>query len=185
MKINITLLFRILVTFYVNILSGLHFTFTGRHEVNIKDLIQERLGNSIYTTVLAQYAGFLERCEWEDMNGRPVTPVNIVFNIKYDELNLYLQFKHENNQTFGTFMLKVNSTKWKDTLKLPNPQQLTIINPLTESIYQKELLRLRQETKNDIKMSVCTQNSIFSSQNNLARDRNFLKEVINANMYGL
>ncbi len=110
---------------FVNELKITCYIITGKHEVNITDLIQERLGNSIYTTVLAQYAGIPERLLQWYINGKPVGSSNTVFNVKYDGLNSYLRFKHDVNQTYGTFMLKVNGTKWKDTLKIPHHQQIS------------------------------------------------------------
>ncbi len=83
------------------------YIIAGKHEVNITDLIQERLGNSIYTTVLAQYAGIPERLLQWYVNGKPVGPSNTVFNVKYDGLNSCLRFKHDVNQTYGTFMSKL------------------------------------------------------------------------------
>ncbi len=71
--------------------------------MNITDPIQERLGSSIYTTVLAQYAGFPERLLQWYVNGRPIGPENTVFNVKYNGLNSYLRFKHDVNQTYGAF----------------------------------------------------------------------------------
>ncbi len=103
----------------------MYYTITGQHEVNITDLIQEKLGNSFYTTILAQYAGIPERLLQWYVNGRPVGPSNTIFHVKNDGLNSYLRFKQDDNQTYGTFMLKVNGTKWKDTLKLPHPQQIS------------------------------------------------------------
>ncbi len=113
------------------------YIITGQHEVNITDLIQERLGNSFYTTILAQYAGIPERLLQWYVNGKPVGPSNTIFHVKKDGLNSYLRFKQDDNQTYGTFMLKVNGTKWKDTLKLPHPQQ---ISNLFES--SKNILKL-------------------------------------------
>ncbi len=85
------------------------------------------MGNSIYTTVLAQYAGIPERLLQWYVNGKPVDPSSTVFNVEYDGLNSYLRFKHDVNHTYGTFMLEVNGTKWKDTLKIPHHQQMVQI----------------------------------------------------------
>ncbi len=78
---------------FVNELKITCYIITGKHEVNITDLIQERLGNSIYTTVLAQYAGISERLLQWYINGKPVGSSNTVFNVKYDGLNSYLRSK--------------------------------------------------------------------------------------------
>ncbi len=115
---------------------------TGQHEVNITDLIQERLGNSIYTTILAQYSGIPEQLLQWYVNGRPVGPSNTIFHVKYDGLNSYLKFKHDVNQTYGTFMLKVNGTKWKDTLKLPHPQQISNIFGSSKNIVNKLVTKI-------------------------------------------
>ncbi len=92
--------------------------------MNITELVQEKFGNSIYTTILAQYAGFPEQLLQWYINGKPVGSGNTMFHVNYDGLNTYLKFKHNVNETLGTFMLKVNGTKWKDTLNLPNAQKL-------------------------------------------------------------
>ncbi len=91
--------------------------------MNITELVQEKLGNSIYTTILAQYAGFPEQLLQWYVNEKPVGSGNTMFHVNYDGLNTYLRFKHDVNETFGTFMLKVNGTNWKDTLNLPNAQK--------------------------------------------------------------
>ncbi len=96
---------------------------TDKFEVNITELVQEKLGNSIYTTILAQYAGFPEQLLQWYVNGKPVGSGNTMFHVNYDGLNTYLRFKHDVNETFGTFMLKVNGTNWKDTLNLPNAKK--------------------------------------------------------------
>ncbi len=125
--------------------------------MNITDLIQERLGSSIYTTILAQYAGIPERLlQWYG-NGRPVGPTNNVFNVKYDGLNSYLRFKHDVNQTYGTFMLKVNGTKVKDILKLPHPQQIpnllgspkAFINKVVTKVINGNILSDLKTSKSD------------------------------------
>ncbi len=85
--------------------------------MNITDLIQERLGSSIYTTILAQYAGLPEKLLQWYVNGSPVGPSNTIFNVKSDGLNSYLRFKHDDNQTYGTFMLKVNGTNYEGYVK--------------------------------------------------------------------
>ncbi len=134
----------------------MYYMITGQHEVNITDLIQERLGKSIYTTILAQYAGIPERLLQWYVNGRPVGPSNTIFHVKNDGLNSYLRFKHDDNQTYGTFMLKVNGTKWKDTLKLPHPQQIShlfgssknIINKLVSKIVNGNILSDVKATPN-------------------------------------
>ncbi len=64
--------------------------FTDKFEVNITDLIPERLGKSIYTTILARYASFPERLLQCYVNGRPVRPANTIFDVKHDGLNTYL-----------------------------------------------------------------------------------------------
>ncbi len=187
------------------------------------------MGNSIYTTILAQYTGFPEKLLQWYVNGRPVGPTT-VFDVKSDGLNSYLRFKHDVNQTYGTFMLKVNGTKWKDTLKLSHPQQISSILESTKNSVKKvvtkishgsilsdvtaypdpqsdtsvneylshnaykstsrkfrpEVIRLGQDKtqKPKPKSHYVRQNSIFSSQANLApnkdnnSDRKFLKEVI-------
>ncbi len=120
----------------------MYYIITGQHEVNITDLIQERLGNSIYTTILAQYSGIPEQLLQWYVNGRPVGPSNTIFHIKYDGLNTYLKFKHGVNQTYGTFMLKVNGTKWKDTLKLPHPQQISHLFGSSKNIVNKLVTKI-------------------------------------------
>ncbi len=108
-----------------------------KFEVNITDLIQERLGSSIYTTILAQYAGLPEKLLQWYVNGRPVGPSNTIFNVKSDGLNSYLRFKHDDNQTYGTFMLKVSGTNMKDTLNIPNLQDISSLLGSSRSFLNK------------------------------------------------
>ncbi len=187
------------------------------------------MGNSIYTTILAQYTGFPEKLLQWYVNGRPVGPTNTVFDVKSDGLNSYLRFKRDVNQTYGTFMLKVNGTKWKDTLKLSHPQISSIFESTknnfnkvvtkishgsilsdvkvdsdpqsdtsvnqflshnthkpTNRKFRPAVIRLGQgkTQKPKPKSHYVRQNSIFTSQANLApnrdkySDRKFLREVI-------
>ncbi len=131
--------------FYIDLLTNsrqIYILLTDKFEVNITDLIQERLGNSIYTTILAQYTGFPEKLLQWYVNGRPVGPTNTVYDMKSDGLNSYLRFKHDVNRTYGTFMLKVNGTKWKDTLKLSHPQQISSIFESTKNSVKKVITKI-------------------------------------------
>ncbi len=75
-------------------------------------------------------------------NGRPVGGPTTVFDVKSDGLNSYLRFKHDVNQTYGTFMLKVNGTKWKDTLKLSHTQQISSILKSTKNSVEKVVTKI-------------------------------------------
>ncbi len=65
---------------------------TDKFEVNITELVQEKLGNSIYTTILAQYAGFPELLQWY-VNGKPVSSGNIMFHVNYDVLTNHFAYR--------------------------------------------------------------------------------------------
>ena len=45
------------------------------------------------------------------VNGQPVVSSSTIFHVNQNGLNTYMTFKNNVNQTYGTFMLKVNGTK--------------------------------------------------------------------------
>ena len=172
---------------YHNLLVSLRscaFYFADNFEVNITDLIQEKFGTSIYTTILAQYVGFPERLLQWYVNGRPVGQTNTVFSVKYDGLNSYLRFKHNVNETYGTFMLKVDGTKWKDILKLPNLQQLSsvfgsskaFVNKLVTKVVNGNLLS-NVKTITD-SQSDTSANQFLSHDKHRPTNKKFRPEVI-------
>ncbi len=136
-----------------------------KFEVNITDLIQERLGSSIYTTILAQYAGLPEKLLQWYVNGRPVGPSNTIFNVKSDGLNSYLRFKHDDNQTYGTFMLKVNGTDMKDTLNIPNLQEISSLLGSSRSFLNKIVAKVvNGNLLSDVKAIPDTQTDTSSNE---------------------
>ncbi len=155
-----------------------------KFEVNITDLIQERLGNSIYTTILAQYSGLPEKLLQWYVNGRPVGPSNTIYNVKSDGLNSYLRFKHDDNQTYGTFMLKVNGSNMKDTLNIPNLQEISNLLGSSRSFLKKIVTKVvNGNLLSDIKAIPDTQTDTssnkFLSQNNYkSGNRKFLPGII-------
>ncbi len=155
-----------------------------KFEVNITDLIQERLGNSIYTTILAQYSGLPEKLLQWYVNGRPVGPSNTIYNVKSDGLNSYLRFKHDDNQTYGTFMLKVNGSNMKDTLNIPNLQEISSLLGSSRSFLKKIVTKVvNGNLLSDIKAIPDTQTDTssnkFLSQNNYkSSNKKFLPGII-------
>ncbi len=155
-----------------------------KFEVNITDLIQERLGSSIYTTILAQYAGLPEKLLQWYVNGRPVGPSNTIYNVKSDGLNSYLRFKHDDNQTYGTFMLKVNGTNMKDTLNIPNLQETSSLLGSSRSFLKKIVTKVvNGNLLSDIKAIPDTQtdtssNEFLSQSNYKTTSRKFLPGII-------
>ncbi len=160
----------------------MYYMITGQHEVNITDLIQERLGNSLYTTILAQYAGIPERLLQWYVNGKPVGPSNTIFHVKHDGLNSYLRFKHDDNQTYGTFMLKVNGTKWKDTLKLPHPQQISHLFGSSKNILKLVTKIVNGNIRADVKATPNSQSDMSDQFQSLNRqnptNRKYLPDII-------
>ncbi len=152
--------------------------------MNITDLIQERLGSSIYTTILAQYAGLPEKLLQWYVNGRPVGPSNTIYNVKSDELNSYLRFKHDDNQTYGTFMLKVNGSNMKDTLNIPNLQEISSLLGSSRSFLKKIVTKVvNGNLLSDIKAIPDTQtdtssNKFLSQRNYKSSNRKFLPGII-------
>ncbi len=142
------------------------------------------MGNSIYTTILAQYTGIPEKLLQWYVNGRRVGPSNTIFNVKSDGLNSYLRFKHDDNQTYGTFMLKVNGTKWKDTLKLPHPQQISSILESTKNSVKKVVTKishgsiLSDVTAYPDPQSDTSVNQFLSHDTHKSTNRKFRPEVI-------
>ncbi len=155
-----------------------------KFEVNITDLIQERLGSSIYTTILAQYAGLPEKLLQWYVNGRPVGPSNTIFNVKSDGLNSYLRFKHDDNQTYGTFMLKVSGTNMKDTLNIPNLQDISSLLGSSRSFLNKIVTKVvNGNLLSDVKAIPDTQtdtssNEFLSQSNYKTTSRKFLPGII-------
>ncbi len=142
------------------------------------------MGNSIYTTILAQYTGFPEKLLQWYINGRPVGPTNTVFDVKSDGLNSYLRFKRDVNQTYGTFMLKVNGTKWKDTLKLSDPQQISSIFESTKNNFNKVVTKISHGSiLSDVKVDSDPQsdtsvNQFLSHNTHKSTNRKFRPAVI-------
>ncbi len=142
------------------------------------------MGSSIYTTILAQYAGIPERLLQWYVNERPVGPTNTVFNVKYDGLNSYLRFKHDINQTYGTFMLKVNGTKWKDTLNLPSPQQIpsllgspkSFVNKVVTKVVNGNILSDAKATTNP--QSDMSGHQFLAHDKHMTTNRKFRPEII-------
>ncbi len=152
--------------------------------MNITDLIQERLGNSIYTTILAQYAGLPEKLLQWYVNGRPVGPSNTIYSVKSDGLNSYLRFKHDDNQTYGTFMLKVNGSNMKDTLNIPNLQEISSLLGSSRSFLKKIVTKVvNGNLLSDVKAIPDTQtdtssNKFLSQRNYKSSNRKFLPGII-------
>ncbi len=145
---------------------------TDKHEVNITDLIQEKLGNTVYTTILAQYANVPEQLLQWYVNGQPVGSTSTIFHVNQDGLNTYLRFKHDVNQTYGTFMLKVNGTKWKDSLKLPHPQQMSSLFRSPKTSLNKIVTKV---VNGIIRSDV---NAIPDSQSDRPTNRKYRPEII-------
>ena len=142
------------------------------------------MGKSIYTTILARYAGFPERLLQWYVNGRPVRQANTVFDVKYDGLNTYLRYKHDDNQTYGTFMLKVNGTKWKDILNMPQSKQISSFIGSSKTFLTKIVTKVvNGHLLSDIKSTPFSKSDTlsneFSSQTNYKpTNRKFLPETI-------
>ncbi len=140
------------------------------------------MGSSIYTTILAQYAGLPEKLLQWYVNGRPVGPSNTIFNVKSDGLNSYLRFKQDDNQTYGTFMLKVNGTNMKDTLNIPNLQETSSLLGSSRSFLNKIVTKVvNGNLLSDIKAIPDTQTDTssneFLSQNTYKPNRKFLPGI--------
>lgn len=105
-------------------------------EVNITDVLQKHVGNSIYTTILAKYAAVPENLLQWYLNQQPVGS-NTVFDVQYDGLNALLRFKHDENQTLGTFMLKVNGTNLIDRVKLPRLPKMSGTESPVKSLFSQ------------------------------------------------
>ena len=106
------------------------------HEVNITEVIQKQVGNSMYTSILAKYASVPEKLLQWYLEQQPIR-ANTIYKVKNDGLNSVLTFRHTPNQTFGTFTLKVNGTDLMDSIKLPSANKMSsIVNP-AQSLLKK------------------------------------------------
>ncbi len=107
-----------------------------------------------------------------------------MFDVKYDGLNTYLRYKHDDNQTYGTFMLKVDGIKWKDILNIPQSKQISSLigsskTFLTKIITKEVNGRLLSDIKSTPFSKSDTLSNEFSSLTNYKpTNRKFLPETI-------